>query len=286
MDPKIQHSNLFKQPLPFKVGFDFSGTVVAQGGEGDVQVGEEVFGYTSFEGGCFAEYLVVKRERAVRRGVIPAREAGAYGIAYPTAYDPAITVGKVEEFRGKWAFLPGGAGGVGHFAVQIALVYGLKVISSAGKASSIDLLRQMGVEHIIDYSKEDVVKAVLHLTGGKGADFVYDTTCIPASCVQSASCVAAGGVFVKVGQRESVEGPGKDCQDIVEQRGATFKCGNHAGLQENQCMAKAVEWYEQGKVKPYVTKEVAFTAEEVQKAMDEVGAGVTNVGKVVVRIRE
>ena len=284
MDPRIQRINLFQQPLPFHVGFDFSGTVVAQGGEGEVQVGEDVFGFTSVEGGCFAQYLVVKRERVDRRGVIPAREAGAYGIAYPTAYDPLMTVGKVEERRGQWAFLPGGAGGVGHFAVQIALACGLKVIASAGKPSSLALLRAMGVEHIVDYSRVDVVQEVLRITGGRGADVIFDSTCLPSSFVQSAACVAAGGVFVELGGGV-LNVDNKAWSDIVAQRGAAFFVAGHGGLHKNHCMKRAVTWYAEGKVKAYVTKEVRFDAQEVQRVLDDFGAGTGNVGKVVIDIR-
>ena len=283
MDPKVQHSNLFQQPLPFKVGYDFSGTVVAQGGEGELAVGDEVFGYTMGPGGCFAEYLVAKREYCEKRGAIPLKEAAAYGVAYPSAYDPIVTVGKVQDYADKWAFLPGGAGGVGHFAVQIALAHGLRVISSAGKPASRELLRKMGVTHVIDYKQQDVVQEVLRLTDGRGADFVFDTTVLPSSFMQCAACVASGGVFVKLGLWEHSGGQGKECQPMAEQRGATFLIGNHGGTQ-NGCLKRAVQWYGEGKVRPFITQEVKWDAVEVQKTLDEVGAGVLNVGKVVVNV--
>ena len=284
MDPVVQHSNLFQKPLPFRIGFDFSGQVVAEGAPGELQVGDDVFGFTSFDGGCLAEYLVVKRERAALRGSIPAREAGAYGIAYPSAYDPIVTVGKVADYSGQWAFVPGGAGGVSHFGVQICRAHGLKVISSAGKTASLSLLRQMGCEEVLDYRAVDVVQEVLRVTGGAGAAFVFDGTCRPSSFVQSASCVARGGVLVKLGLWEHTQGKGRECQQIAEQRGATFVIGNHDGLQSNACMKQAVQWYESDRVKPYVTREVRFDAAEVQAAVDGVGAGEINVGKVVVHI--
>ena len=75
----------------------------------------------------------------------------------------------------------------------------MKVIGSTSKAQSAELLRSLGVDHVIDYSKQDVVKEVLALTGGKGADLVYDPTYQPASFKQSASAVASGGVWMKLG---------------------------------------------------------------------------------------
>jgi NADPH:quinone reductase-like Zn-dependent oxidoreductase len=49
----------------------------------------------------------------------------------------------------------------------MAKLHGLAVIGSAGNASSLDLLRQMKLDHVIDYRKENVVEAIMHLTGGK-----------------------------------------------------------------------------------------------------------------------
>ena len=83
MDQRVQRTNLYQRPLPYSVGFDFSGTVSAQGVDGDLRIGEEIFGFTSAEGGCFAEYVVAKRERVELRGAIPPREAGAYGSPIP-----------------------------------------------------------------------------------------------------------------------------------------------------------------------------------------------------------
>ena len=87
-------------------------------------------------------------------------------------------------------------------------------------------------------------------------------------------------------EQKHTGGKGTKCRAIAEGSGATLLAGNHGGIRDNGCLRKAVEWYEQGKVRPYVTKEVPFDVAEVQRAMDEMGAGTINVGKVVIRIRE
>jgi NADPH-dependent curcumin reductase CurA len=79
----------------------------------------------------------------------------AGGIAYLTAYESLVITGGIEQHRGKWIYVAGAAGGVGHFASQITKLYGLKVIGSAGSAASLDLLEKLELDHVIDYSKQN-----------------------------------------------------------------------------------------------------------------------------------
>ena len=69
----------------------------------------------------------------------------------------------LEICRENWIFIPGATGGVGHFATQIAKYYGLKVIGSAGKAASLDLLHKLNMDCILDYSKQDIVKEIFSI---------------------------------------------------------------------------------------------------------------------------
>lgn len=174
------------------------------GGEGKdagndaLRVGDQVFGRTG-NGGCFAEYVVAKRENVVLRGAAPAPEASTYGIAYLTAYESLVLTANIQQHAGKWIYVAGAAGGVGHFAAQIAKLYGLKVIGTAGKAASLQLLRELHLDCVIDYSKQDVIKEIMSLTGGKGADVVYDSTYTQSSYAQSAGVVASGGEYIRLG---------------------------------------------------------------------------------------
>ncbi len=152
MDPALAQRNVFQLPDPYVLGFDFSGEVVQVGGAGSFQVGDQVFG-RSETGGCFAEMVVVAAENVLPRGAIPALEASTYGIAYLTAYESLVLTAEVQKHAGKWIYIPGAGGGVGHFAAQIARLHGLKVIGSAGKPESLRLLRELQLEAVIDYSE-------------------------------------------------------------------------------------------------------------------------------------
>ena len=74
----------------------------------------------------------------MREGTFPLAEASALGTAYVSAYKPHEVTGQLSKHSGKTIFIPGGAGGVGRFAVQLCKLYGLTVISSGGKPASLD----------------------------------------------------------------------------------------------------------------------------------------------------
>ena len=207
-DYKLYHDNRFNMPFPLVLGFDFSGTVVAVGGPssdsdsgsgGDIGVGSRVLGMSS-AGGCFAEYVVVKRFQTTPQASIPDAEATTYGTAYMSGALRAMVMAKLPSRSGQTIFVPGGAGGVGHFVVQLAKMHGLRVIASASKPAGLALLHSMQADVVIDYSKQDVVTEVLAATDGKGADLVYDTVCSLASFKQSAAVVRSGGEWLFLGQ--------------------------------------------------------------------------------------
>jgi NADPH2:quinone reductase len=284
--------NAFQLPAPYVLGFDFSGVVVTLGGESALQVGDQVYGNT-VGGGCFAEYLVTKKERVWPRGAVPAPEASTFGVAFLTAYESLVIVGDIQRHKGKTIYIAGAAGGVGHFAVQIARLHGLKVIGSAGKAASLGLLGRLGVDHIIDYSRQNVVGEIMRLTNGMGADLVYDSTYTQSSYDVSTAVVASGGTYIRLGTPEQLARFGaQDMTAVVESRGAKIlvaDCGryNTDPLYMAQVyklvegMKEAASWYREGKLKPAVTQVVPFDAAALQRTFQDFLGGTNNVGKVV-----
>lgn len=298
MDPLLARRNLFNLPEPYVLGFDFSGEVMAWGAghkDGPVlTVGQPVFGNVK-RGGCFAEYVVTPKELVLPRESVPAPEASTLGVAYMTAAESMVITGNIQRHKGKWIYVAGAAGGVGHFAAQIAKLYGLKVIGSAGKAASLDLLRRLELDHIIDYSKQDVVQEIMKLTGGKGADLVYDSTGSPSSYTQSAAVVASGGEYIRLGTAAQLAFSGsQDMTGVVEGRGAKMTIGDAGRYSTdpqyiaqrsklNDVLKQAVVWYKEGKLKPVITATVPFDAAALQRALEDFVKGVNNVGKVVVK---
>ena len=199
MDPSLQRLNFFQLPMPLVLGFDFAGTVAAVSGEDSghddgLVLGAQVMG-SAARGGGFAEYLAVPRHHVVLRRGVPSAEGSTYGVAFCTAYEGLQMEMKLQEHQGqgKTILIPGAAGGVGHFAVQLAKRAGLRVIGTTSKPAGTAMLRGLGVDLVIDYAQQDVSAEVLAFTGGKGADPVWDSTCKPASLQQSAALVAKAG---------------------------------------------------------------------------------------------
>jgi len=296
MDPALAQRNVFQLPEPYVVGFDFSGEVVRVGAAvgGAFAVGDHVFG-RSETGGCFARMVAVKAENTLRRGAIPPAEASTYGIAFLTAYESLILTANVQKDAGKWIYVAGAGGGVGHFAAQIARLYGLKVIGSAGKPDTVRVLQELKLDAVVDYSKQDVVAEVLRITGGKGAELVYDSTYTQSSYDKSAACVAAGGEYIRLGTEMQLDRAGAgDVTAEVVARGAKMVVADlgryrldpkyMARLREVvEGQKRAITWYEEGKLRPVITRVVPFEAAALQTAFEEFLRGVNNAGKVVVK---
>jgi len=137
-----------KNPL---LGYDLAGRVEAVGpGAAPFQPGDEVFGTCA---GSFAEYAVARADRLVPK---PANVSFEQAAATPTSGYTALQAvrdhGKVEA--GKSVLVIGAGGGVGTFAVQIAKTRGAEVTGVCGAAKT-ELVRSIGADHVIDYTKED-----------------------------------------------------------------------------------------------------------------------------------
>lgn len=123
--------------------------------------------------GTCATMIAVPAEQAVRLPEKTAFEAGAcFGIPLLTAYRALTTDGNVA---GKRVLVTGGAGGVGHYAIQLARLLGasqvLTTISSEAKAAH---ARSAGADETINYKSENVVERIKDLTGGHGVDRIVD----------------------------------------------------------------------------------------------------------------
>lgn len=169
-----------RQPAPAVLGIDLAGTVAAVGaGVSAFKVGDEVYGMTGGVGGIqgsLAEYAAVDAALIARKPAnLSMREAAALPLVIITAWEGLVD--RIGIDRPHWAgqklLVQGGAGGVGHVAVQIARHFGLDVYATDGAAKA-DYLRSLGATPI-DYASEAVEDTVARHTAGKGFDAVYDT---------------------------------------------------------------------------------------------------------------
>ena len=144
-----------RKPKDTQLGVDFAGTVEAVGKNvTQFKPGDEVFGG---RGGAFAEYVCPRATRAValKPANITFEQAASVNIAGITALQAIRDKGKVQP--GQKILINGASGGVGTFAVQIAKSFGADV-TGVCSTRNVDLVRSLGADHVIDYTKEDFAK--------------------------------------------------------------------------------------------------------------------------------
>jgi len=144
-----------RKPKDTRLGVDFAGTVEAVGKNvTQFKPGDEVFGGKT---GAFAEYVCPRADRAValKPANITFEQAASINIAGITALQAVRDKGKVQP--GQKVLINGASGGVGTFAVQIAKSLGADV-TGVCSTRNVDLVRSLGADHVIDYTKEDFAK--------------------------------------------------------------------------------------------------------------------------------
>lgn len=175
VDYQVAASGIKNWTYPFILGLDVAGTIDAIGkGVIDWKIGDRVFyhGDLSKPGG-FAEYAITTAHTiaAIPQNV-SFEEAAALPCAGLTAYQALFR--KLHLQAGQTILIHGGAGGVGGFAVQLAALSGLKVISTAS-LDNLAYVKELGAHHVIDYHTEHVGLRVKELTEERGVDAVINT---------------------------------------------------------------------------------------------------------------
>jgi threonine 3-dehydrogenase len=138
--------------------------------------------------GAFAEFIVMPTTNVLTLSGIPT-EVGAIMDPMGNAFHTVLTA----EIPGSTVFIVG-CGPIGCFAVGIARAAGAtKVIASDVNPKRLALAEKMGAHVILNAAKEDVVKAVIHETGGEGADVVCEMSGVPSALHQALAAVRLGG---------------------------------------------------------------------------------------------
>jgi len=187
----------FHYKLPLVLGSDVSGVVEAIGaGVSDFAPGAEVYGRGGvFRDGSNAEYVVVfATDVAAKPASLDYLHAAALPHVTLTAWQALIEMAQLSA--GQTVLIHGAAGGVGHIAVQLAHWRGAKVIGTA--STNLDVLRELKVEQIIDYSKTPF-ESVAH-----DVDVVLDTVGGPVQ-ERSYGVLKPGGILLSVVQPPSEE---------------------------------------------------------------------------------
>jgi NADPH:quinone reductase-like Zn-dependent oxidoreductase len=257
-----------QQAPPVILGWDIAGDVVAVGaGVKAFKEGDPVFGMINFPGNgkAYAEYATAP---AAHLAHIPANigyeEAAATTLAALTAWQVLVHQAGIKA--GQRVLVHAAAGGVGHFAVQIAKHFDAFVIGTASAANN-DFLQDLGVDQLIDYTQEDFSQKL------KDVDIVLDPIG-GETTVKSLAVLKKDGILISIvgGAKPEVESLAKD-SDVVAKN-----CLVHSSGEDMKQLAILLE---EGKLKPTVSGRYSFN--QMAEAHRQIETGKTR-GKIVVNI--
>ncbi|MCK5911356.1 MAG: zinc-binding alcohol dehydrogenase family protein [Caulobacter sp.] len=157
---------------PHIVGYQAAGEIVEVGAEvSHLKVGQKVVTVNAF--GSHAELRAVPARNAwpIPDG-FDIQKASAIPVPFGTAHECLFGAGRLKA--GETVLVQAGAGAVGLAAIQLAKKAGAAVLASASSDARLERLKAFGMDHGINYSRDDLVEQVMGLTGGKGVDLVVD----------------------------------------------------------------------------------------------------------------
>jgi NADPH2:quinone reductase len=256
----IENKYQFKPPLPFSPGGEVSGVVRKVGAKvTTLKPGDRVLGAPGFGG--FAEELAIDARNCVAiPAAMPFDVAAAFLFTYGTSH--YALKDRAALAPGETLLVLGAAGGVGLAAVELGKAMGAKVIAAASSAEKLEVCRAHGAAEGIDYSKEDLKERVKQLTGGQGADVIYDPVGGDFSEAAFRS-IAWEGRFLVIG---FAAGPiPKIPLNLVLLKGAQIVgvfWGSFTAREPERHQAnirELMDWYSAGKLKPRVDATYPFT---------------------------
>jgi NADPH:quinone reductase len=278
----IQNKYQFKPPLPFSPGSELAGVVKSVGdGVTSVKPGDRVMAFTTY--GAFAEEVKTDASRLLP---IPAgmdfTTASAFVLTYGTSDHALRDRGDLQA--GETVLILGAAGGVGIAAIEIAKAVGARVIACASRDDKLAVCREHGADETINYQTEDLRERVKAITGGKGADVVYDpvggayTEPALRSCAWRGRLLVVGfaaGDIPKIPLNLTLL---KGCS-IVGVFWGEFARREPTAFASS--IAQLGRWYGEGKVKPHVSATLPL-----ERAADALNlmAGREVKGKVVLLV--
>src|SRR6267378_4209178 len=248
-----------KPPLPFSPGMELAGVVTQVGaGVRDLALGDRVI--ASPGRGGFAQECLVPAERVARLPEGMDYETGsAFMLTYCTSLHALQDCGHLAP--GETLVVLGAAGGVGSSAIEIGKALGARVIAAASSDDKLAFCKELGADETIDYQSADLRQRILDLTGGKGADVVYDPV---GGAHTEAALRATGwhGRLLVIGFASGVIPQVKLNLALLKERSligvywGDWVQRDPAGQRRNAEQLAA--WFAQARIKPAVSERVAL----------------------------
>jgi NADPH2:quinone reductase len=282
----VQGRYQVKPPFPFIPGGEIAG-VVREIGPGVAKssdpgsgfaIGDRVLAAAPMGG--YAERIAIPASFAHRMPDAMSFEEGAsLPIVYPTSYAGLVYRAALQP--GETLLVHAAAGGVGLAAVQIGKALGALVIATAGGPDKVRVALEAGADFGIDYNSEDFVERVKEISGGKGADVIYDSVGGDVFD-RSLKCIAWSGRLLVIGFAGGVI-PSVVANRILLKNVSIV--GLHWGAYAKyeparipETFAALFRLYEEKKIRPVIYK--SHPLEQAAEALAELGSRKTH-GKVV-----
>ncbi|MEE9279469.1 MAG: NADPH:quinone oxidoreductase family protein [Myxococcota bacterium] len=238
-----------KPPLPFIPGGEAAGEVieVGRGVEGLLE-GDRVLA----SGGCVDEVVVDARRVTPIPEHVSFEVAAAFRSNYTTAYY-GMQRGRLEA--GEVLLVHGAAGGVGLAAVDVGKLMGATVIGTASSEEKLEVVKEMGADHVINYT-DGFRERVKELTGGRGADLIYDPVGGDVFD-ESMRCIAPYGRILIIGFTSGRAAVAKTNHLLVKDAELIgFTIGALSRLDPARAernFGVLMSWLASGRVQPYVS---------------------------------
>lgn len=265
-----------RKPKDVRLGVDFSGVVEAVGKNvTQFKPGDEVFGG---RGGAFAEYVCVRADRgvALKPANLTFEQAASINIAGITALQGLRDKGKVQA--GQKVLINGASGGVGTFAVQIAKSLGAEV-TGVCSTRNLELVRSLGADHVIDYTKEDFAKM------GQHYDVIIDN--VPNhSLSECRNILNPKGIYVMIGGGGPNDnrwlGPfGRLIQAMLTKPFVNQEMGMMMAQTNQKDLTFLADLMQSGKLKPIIDR--SYKLNQISEAIRYLEEGHAR-GKVVIAV--
>ena len=282
----VQGKYQLKPDLPFTPGGECTGEVIDVGeGVTEFKPSDIVMGGGSLGVGLGVysdEVTVLASNCRLLPKPFSLDEGAGFMSAYKTAHVALRARGQLQP--GETLLVHGAAGGVGLAAVEVGKVMGARVIATGGSDEKLSVVRKMGADHVINYSKGPFKDDVKALTGGRGADVIFDPVGGDVFD-QSVRCIAPFGRLLIIGFTSGripmvpVNMPLIRQFSVVGVRageyGRAFPEGGRRSTEE------LLKWANEGRLHPHVHAKFPF--EKLPGAFDEIAARKV-VGRIVLEV--
>jgi NADPH:quinone reductase-like Zn-dependent oxidoreductase len=263
----------FRGPKNRVPGLDVAGTVVEVGSSVTrFAVGDEVFGISR---GSFAEYAAAREDKlAAKPQNLTFEQAAVVPVSGITALQALRDAGRLQS--GQRVLIIGASGGVGSYAVQIAKAFGAHVTGVAS-TSKLDLLRSLGADNVIDYSREDFAEGPVRY------DLVIDIAG-NSTLTRLRRALAPHGTLVIVGGENGgsvTGGIGRQLRAIAISPFLPQRLTMHATKERASDLKPLTDLIETGQVTPSLER--TYSLEQVTAAMRQLQAGTVR-GKLAVTL--